>query len=388
MINIHSYNASQSNVLANAQSLKTGKHGAGQGLQGGQSTNQALSSLQDKVLNALAGKMPGMNADALKKLDANEYTPEKIADRIGSFVALGLENARARGKSEEDIQKLYDSAVKGVEQGFKEAKDILESLKVLNGDIATQVGKTEEATFAALAKLSPSYKADTVGKTGGMTSLAAAERYQRADDFSLTLKTREGDVVKVNFSRSLDAQSGGVAAKDGQGNQASRLDLSRTEKTGYEFSVEGDLNEDEITAIQNLMRDVSSVANDFYGGNVQKAFDEVSNVSFDTNQLASMNLRMSRSEQTSSVQQYQSTQQLENPEQANAGRRLGHLADELRDSFQKSALDFLDQAREAASQIMQGLVQQDSRFKDALPDQQAVYQDNLDRLLSAVQEPS
>ena len=390
MINIHSQYSSPSNIHANAQQTRrSGGLGAGKGLQPGSNpTAQALSSLQDKAQNALTREIPGMDASALKKVDANDYTPDKIADRISSFVAMGLENARAKGKSEEEVQVLYDSAVKGVEQGFKEAKDILDNLKVLNGDIATQVQATEDATFAALEKLSPSKPAETVSATGGTTSLAAAERYQRADDFSLTLKTREGDVVKVNFSRSLDAQSSFATVQDGKGNQATRVDLSRTEKTGYEFSVEGDLNEEEITAIQDLMRDVGQVANDFYGGDVQKAFDQVSNVSFDTKQLASMDLRMSRSEQTSSVQQYQKTQQLENPERANAGRRLGHLANDLRDSFQKPALDFLAQAREVATQFMQGLMEQDSRFKDAAPDQQAIYQGNLDRLLGSVTEPS
>lgn len=389
MINIHSQYSSQSNAHVNAQTMRSGGLGAGTGLQPGSNpTAQALSSLQEKALNALTREIPGMDVSALKKVDPNDYTPDKIADRISSFVAMGLENARARGKSEEEVQALYDSAVKGVEQGFKEAKDILDNLKVLNGDIATQVKATEDATFAALEKLSPSRPAETVSGTGGMTSVAAAERYQKAEDFSLTLKTREGDVVKVNFSRSLDAQSSVAAARDGQGNQAARLDLSRTEKTGYEFSVEGDLNEEEITAIQNLMRDVGQVANDFYGGDVQKAFDQVSNVSFDSKQLASMDLRMSRSEQYSSVQQYRNTQQMEKPEQANAGRRLGHLANDLRDSFQKPALEFLEQARDIATQLMQGLMEQDSRFKDAAPEQQAIYQNNLDRLLGSVKELS
>ncbi|TCT23985.1 DUF5610 domain-containing protein [Thiobaca trueperi] len=389
MINIHSNYSSHSNVHANAQqTMRSGGLGAGTGLQPGSNpTAQALSSLQEKALNALSN-VPGMDISTLKKVDANEYTPEKIADRISSFVAMGLENARAKGKSEEEVQALYDSAMKGAEQGFKEAKDILSNLKVLNGDIATQVQATEDATFAALEKLSPSKPVEAVSTTSGTTSLAAAERYQRADDFSLTLKTREGDVVKVNFSRSLDAQSSFATVQDGEGNQATRVDLSRTEKTGYEFSVEGDLNEEEITAIQNLMRDVGQVANDFYGGDVQKAFDQVSNVSFDSKQLASMDLRMSRSEQYSSVQQYQKTQQLENPEQANAGRRLGHLANDLRESFQKPALEFLEQAREVASQLMQGLMEQDSRFKDASSEQQSIYQSNLDRLLGSIKEPS
>ena len=105
MINIHSNYSSHSNVHANAQqTTRSGGLGAGTGLQPGSNpTAQALSSLQEKALNALTREIPGMDASALKKVDANEYTPEKIADRISSFVAMGLENARAQGKTEEEV---------------------------------------------------------------------------------------------------------------------------------------------------------------------------------------------------------------------------------------------------------------------------------------------
>lgn len=378
-----SYAASQSSVY----SLKTSGQGAGRGLQALNEPGKALASLQDKAMSALARKIPGMDASEAKNLDAEEYTPEKIATRISDYVARGLDNARAQGKSEEEVQALYDSAMKGVEQGFKEAKDILKNLDLLGGGIGEQVQATEDATFAALEKLAPAGQSQAVAGTGTV-GMAAAERYQRADAFELSLQTKDGDTVKISFSRDVDAQASFASVEDGQGNQASRMDVSRSESSGYQFSVEGDLSAEEIDAIQNLVRDVSQVANQFYSGDVQKAFEQAPNIAFDDSQLASMSLHMSRTEQYSAVQQYQQTQQLENPEQVQSGRRLGHLMREMRDTFQKPGLDFLEQAREAASQIMQGLTQQDSRFKDASSDQQSLYQQNLGQLLSALEAPS
>ncbi len=381
MTTIQSYAASQSQL----HSLKTTySQGTGQGVKNLHDPAQALASLQDAALNSLAREMPGMDASALKKLDASDYTPDKIADRISQFVSAGLNNARAQGKSEAEVQALYDSAVKGVEKGFKEAKEILKSLDLLNGNIGDQVKATEDATFSALGKLSPASQNQSVSG-GGTVNLAAAQRYQLAEDMQLSLKTRDGDTVKISFSHSLDAQASIASSADGKGNQSSVMDVSRSESSGYQFSVEGDLSADEIDAIQNLVRDVSQVANNFYGGDVQKAFDQAPNIAFDQTQLASMNLRMSRSEQSSAVQQYQQTQQLDNPSQAQAGLRLGHLANQLSDSAQNPALAFLDQAREAVSQIMKGLVEQDRRYQEASPDQQSLYQSNLDRLLGSTQ---
>ena len=150
-------------------------------------------------------------------------------------MARGLENARAQGKSDEEVQALYDSAVRGVERGFKEAKTILENLNLLNGGISEQVQATEDATFATLRQLAPS--STLAGLDTGASAVGAAQRYQKAEDFQLSLRTKDGDTVKVSFSRALDAQvSLGVAA-DGQGNQALALDVSRSFQHG--LSVHG-----------------------------------------------------------------------------------------------------------------------------------------------------
>lgn len=348
----------------------------------------ALSSLQEKALGAIAREIPGMDVSGLKKLDPNEYTPEKVADRITSFVAMGLENARARGKSEEEIQALYESAVKGAEQGFKEAKDILSNLKVLEGNVAEQVGATEKLTFEGLAKLSPNQaktEAQAPAAATATSGLAVAERYQNAEDFSLKLKTRDGDEVEISFSRNFEAQGSFAVSQDGEGNSAAVMDISQSESTGYQFSVKGDLSEDELKAIQTLVQDVGHLAKNFFGGDVQKAFEQAPDVRFDASQLASMNLTMSRSESYSAARIYEGTQKLAPPEQENAGRRLGHMMRELRESAERPEIGFLSQPDQAAGQILQGLVEQDGRFKDADADQQARYQEYVQRLLSSLE---
>lgn len=340
----------------------------------------ALSSLQDKALESLAREIPGMDAAGLKALDPAEYTPDKVAERISGFVAQGLENARARGKSEEEIQALYDSAVKGVEQGFKEAKEILSNLDMLNGAVADQVQATEEATFEALAGLSPTQKEQ--GVTGTRT-LSGAERYAQAEELQLELRTRDGDIVQISFGKSEEVEAGYAIAEDGQGNRAQVLDIGRKEQTGYSFTVKGDLSVEEIDAIQSLVQDVGEVANEFFSGDVQEAFEQVSDISFDSSQLSAMNLHMSQSQQYSGVQRYQETQQMDSPAASKPGLRLGHMMREFGDSFARPGLQFLEQVDKVASRIMAGLVEQDARFKSADADQQGTYQENLQRMLSS-----
>ncbi|MCU7833256.1 MAG: DUF5610 domain-containing protein [gamma proteobacterium symbiont of Lucinoma myriamae] len=60
----------------------------------------------------------------LKGLNADDFTPEKVSDRILSFVS-----GHILGESDNEKQnELMALAREGIEQGFAEARDILESL--------------------------------------------------------------------------------------------------------------------------------------------------------------------------------------------------------------------------------------------------------------------
>jgi len=120
-----------------------------------QSGKNPSADAKQVLLGKLAEKIPGMTAEKLSGLDANDYTPDKVAGRISDFVAAGLAAAKGRGASDERLQQMYDAAVKGVEKGFKEAREILDNLDVLKGDIKSMVDETETQTFDALAQIAP-----------------------------------------------------------------------------------------------------------------------------------------------------------------------------------------------------------------------------------------
>ncbi|MFN3880812.1 MAG: DUF5610 domain-containing protein [Nitrincola lacisaponensis] len=343
-----------------------------------------LNQLQTQILETLSQHIPGMSLDGMKKLDANQFTPEKVAERISQFVANGMELARARGESEEKIQQLYDRAMKGVEQGFREAKEILNGLGVLQGKIAADVARTEELTFEKLRALSPEQRTAME-----MVSLSVAQRYERADSFELNITTREGDEVRIRFDRSDSFQYGFGAAMDGQGNAAMVFDMSRTQSSGFSFSVEGNLSVEEIDAIQNLIRDIGQLADDFFKGDVQRAFEQVGELTLDTTQLSAFSLSLSRTEVRSVAAQYQQTQQLTDADaEERPGRRLGQLMQQLKEQINSPLLAFVEQQVGFGKSLMQSLVEQDARFKQADASQQAKYQDNLGRLLQTLDQTS
>jgi hypothetical protein len=330
------------------------------------------------LLGKLAEKIPGMTTEKLSGLDAKNFTPDKVADRISDFVASGLDAAKSRGASDERLQQMYDAAVKGVEKGFKEAREILDNLNVLQGDIKTQVDETEQKTFDALANIAPGSREATA-----QAVLGAAERYRNSEDMSVKVRTQDGDEVTISFSRnqSYDATYG--AGADNQGNSVAWMDVSRSESTQYQFSVQGELDEGEIDALQQMVRDISGVADEFFNGDVQKAFDQSAGIRFDASELSSMELNMSYSRSLSQAASYEQVGSLEQPADK-PGLRLGQLMKDLAESAGAPSLGFLQSPAQAGRDLMTGLVEQDSRFSDAMKELQDSYRNNLKQLLDAV----
>lgn len=342
------------------------------------SPNTASQNPSQVLLGKLAEQIPGMTAEKLSGLDADNFTPDKVAGRISDFVAKGLDAARARGASDERLNQMYEAAVKGVEKGFQEARDILDNLNVLNGSIAEQVDETEKLTFDALAEIAPGSREATAQAVMG-----AAERYRNAEDMSLTVQTRDGDEVSINFSRnqSYDATYG--AGADSEGNAVAWMDVSRSDSSQYQFSVQGELDEGELDALQQMIRDISGVADEFFNGDVQKAFDQSADISFDASELQSMELNMSYSRSWAQASTYEQVGNLEQPVDK-PGLRLGQLMKDLAESAGGPSLGFLQSPAQAGRDLMNGLVEQDSRFTDALKELQDSYRDNLKQLLDTV----
>lgn len=330
------------------------------------------------LLGKLAEKIPGMTTEKLSGLDAQNFTPDKVAGRISDFVAAGLAAAKNRGASDERLQQMYDAALKGVETGFKEAREILDNLNVLQGDIKTQVDETEQKTFDALAEIAPGSR-DAVAQA----VLGAAERYRNAEDMSLTVKTQDGDEVTINFSRnqSYDATYG--AGADSQGNSVAWMDVSRSESSQYQFSVKGELDEGEVEALQQMVRDIAGVADEFFNGDVQKAFEQSAGIRFDASELSSMELNMSYSRSLSQAASYEQVGNLEQPADK-PGLRLGQLMKDLAESVGAPSLGFLQSPAQAGRDLMTGLVEQDGRFSDAIKELQDSYRNNLKQLLDTV----
>jgi hypothetical protein len=109
-----------------------------------QSLALLLNTAIDKINELLA---PTLGEDAIQKAadSGMDISPEATAERIVSL-STAFYNAFKEQNSEDEesvvLQKFMDTIGKGIDQGFQEARDILEGLKVLEGDIASNIDQT------------------------------------------------------------------------------------------------------------------------------------------------------------------------------------------------------------------------------------------------------
>lgn len=113
-----------------------------------ESGNQSLALLYrsaiDRLNEALA---PELGENAIETAASQDNTPEATAARIVSL-STGLFDAYKAQHPGEDEATLLDQFVTlirdGFEQGYGDARNILDGLKVLEGDVATGIERTHE----------------------------------------------------------------------------------------------------------------------------------------------------------------------------------------------------------------------------------------------------
>ncbi|SFU69537.1 DUF5610 domain-containing protein [Pseudoduganella namucuonensis] len=113
-------------------------------------------SAMTSINEALA---PEFGPDAIQNAAGQDNSPEGTAGRIVSMSTAFYEAYKQQHAGEDEatvLRQFMDTIQVGVDQGFKEARDILQGLKVLDGGIAANIDKTEELVRQGLAEFAGS----------------------------------------------------------------------------------------------------------------------------------------------------------------------------------------------------------------------------------------
>jgi hypothetical protein len=251
---------------------------------------------QATLANRLAERL-GLEPGALAG-KANDYTPEKVAGRILSFIEQRLQSEQAAGADTGKLQKLLDQARSGVEKGFAEARKILDGMGVLQGKVASDIDDTYQKIQDGFSDLDKRFNPDAALVEGSTNIAAYSERFAaQAETFDMEVTTRDGDRLRISIAQASAnwSQSGIVASSNGNGSSVVASSQSGSMQIGaWQVSVEGELDDEERAALEKLFGQVQDLSSKFYAGDLSGAFDRAMALEMDGEQLASMSLRLTQ----------------------------------------------------------------------------------------------
>lgn len=251
---------------------------------------------QATLANRLAERL-GLEPGALAG-KANDYTPEKVAGRILSFIEQRLQSEQAAGADPSKLKGLLEQARSGVEKGFAEARKILDGMGVLQGKVASDIDDTYQKIQDGFSDLNKRFNPDAALVEGSTTIAAYSERFAaQAETFDMEVTTRDGDRLRISIAQASAnwSQSGVVASSNGNGSSVVASSQSGSMQIGaWQVSVEGELDDEERAALEKLFGQVQDLSNKFYAGDLSGAFDRAMALEMDGEQLASMSLRLTQ----------------------------------------------------------------------------------------------
>jgi hypothetical protein len=298
----------------------------------------------DEILTSAYQKLSSRGLSASETYQAFEpLTAEKVANNILGFIERRLKMDQAEGATQEELEARLEAGLSGFKKGFAEAEEKLKALEMLSPEIAADIGKTYTLVTEGIDKLREQLLGgvpqeapvddkslvDTAARFQSFGAMGSAS----ARDFSYELTTREGDKVRINASASQSMGLAYNAAVDGD-SQSVEMAGRYSSSQSFSLEIQGDLSEEELGAINELLGKVNSLADDFYAGNLDEAWNQALSLGFDQEQISEYSLSLTQVE----VQVVQTTEFMPDAE---AGVAPSLLAAQ---GFMKSFLEAMDLA--------------------------------------------
>jgi len=163
-------------------------------------------------------------------------------------------------------------------------------------------------------------------------NVEASVEYGRKDTFSFNLQTLDGDTISIEASNTAIFVGDYSTSTDAEGSQAIE---GMKDKNNFSMEIIGDLDEQEKAAIEDLLNQVMSLADEFYNGDINKAYETAMDLGYDQNEIASYSINLRQTEQYSVAAAYQDLQPSVSPDAKEAFASIGDFAQSVLDTLNK-----------------------------------------------------
>ncbi|MFT2109687.1 DUF5610 domain-containing protein [Marinomonas sp. 2405UD68-3] len=248
----------------------------------------------------------------------NDYSPESVSQRIIGFVGNYMDKLRDGGASEERLKSVFETAQAAVSKGIEDATEQLKGLEWLNDGVKANIADTESHIAKGFESLSDRFfdiqKAAEIEAIESGAAITSETQYRRTSSTDIQIETRDGDTVSLSLSALQAYQeqisSAKVQNESGSASEYSRYTSSQSE-FAFEFSLDGELDDAELEAINALVTDLADVADTFFSGDMKSAFEQGLKLGYDSSELSGFAMELNHTEsfrQSSAAAAYGRTQ--------------------------------------------------------------------------------
>jgi len=141
------------------------------------------------------------------------------------------------------------------------------------------------------------------------STLAASyqqDSYSQSNSAAIEIRTKEGDTITIHLSAEQSGQSNRMSLNNGRV-AASMYESIQNNSSQMKIEIDGELNEEELKGITNLLQKINGLADKFFSGQDQAALSSIGSLQMNDS-LEGFNLKLSSHEQNS-----QSTAQASGP---------------------------------------------------------------------------
>lgn len=260
-----------------------------------------------------------------RQLDKMEVEPfsfdfEAVAENVMEFVSSGIMLAKADGADDDKLADMLSQARSGIEQGFGMAREELDGLGMMTEELEQGINKSydllqsdlndfEEALFGT--ENSGIENRGSQNDTGLRANDLLSQQLNmlEQEQGTINIQTRDGDNINIHFGSlmTLDQQS-----MQQQGMFSREISFSQSQS--FSLQIEGELDEEELEAIGSLMQDIGKLADNFFSGDIEKAWQQANELGFDDQQVAQVSFDFQEVKQVAVTEHYgQVPQQHESP---------------------------------------------------------------------------
>ena len=307
-------------------------------------------------------------ANATPEVSKSLFDFETVANNVLKFVGGVVRGAAKSGADDETLTDLIGQARSGVAKGIAMAQKDLAGL--MNSEISQGIEKSREAIGNGINELED----EVLGKSEAASGIMAQQLFAQnmnAEQAGLVIRTKDGDEVSLYFGQARQVSynasytynapintGSGTSATSGSASFSYNQSLQYTEYSGVSFAVKGDLDEGELSAISDLLKQITDVSRSFFDGDMESAFNKALELGFDEKELAGFSLQLDRKQVSEKISAYQ-----QNESEVDNKEALRKQLEPLKAYVEqlKSMQDLLDKTLEVGtdySKVINGVINQ------------------------------